>query len=164
MNGAVTFRDVAALAVGADQPAPVDLDLAALANQPKLNRIPEAPAQPFQHCFVFDGCTYASIVLQKIREDLVRMHRNMAEHIVEDVRFGRVFQGIATAQPGCGWEPPSGQHLEECRSRQKAADRSRVPSRSWLQPRADGCEPRQAVSLQTDDLESVEIRAGRMLL
>ena len=50
----MTFADVAALTVGTDQPAAVDLDLAALADEPELNSIPEEAAQLFENCFIFE--------------------------------------------------------------------------------------------------------------
>ena len=57
----------------------------------------------------------------------------------------------------------AGQHLKKRRRGKKAADRRRVPAGARLEAGADRGEVGQAVALQADDLEAIEIFARGVL-
>src|SRR5215469_10536050 len=157
MHGAAALDYVQAFPVRADQPASVELDFVALADQPELDGVPEEPAQAFQNLLIFDGCTDTAVALEEIREDFMRVHGDVAEDVVEDVGFGGVFERFAAANPGGGRKAAGCEHLKKRGCGQEPAHRSRVPAGSRLQARADRRKPWQPVLLQADDLEAVEI-------
>src|ERR1035438_1676749 len=152
----MTFHDVATLAMGTDEAASIDLDFTAFSNQPEFHRIPEKAAEFFQNAGVLDACAHAAIVLQKIRKHGVCVHGHMAEDIVKDIGFRRVFERFPVPQPCRCWKQPRRQHLKKRRRRQESTYWSGGPARSRCEARTDGGKIRQAVSLQADDLKSVE--------
>ena len=68
VNRAVPIDYIPAFAMGADEPAAVDLDFALLANQPEFDGIPEQATQLLEDCFIFLGGADAPIVFQKFGE------------------------------------------------------------------------------------------------
>src|SRR5580698_4722301 len=111
----MSLDDIHALAVRTDQAAAVDLDFVILANQAELHGIPEQATKLLQYRGIVDGCANAAVTLEEIGKDFMRVHRDVAEDVVEDVGLGRVFERLAAAQPGRGGKATSGKHLKECR-------------------------------------------------
>ena len=109
---ATFVEHVGALAVGADQSTAVHLYLAVLSNESELHGIPEDAPDPFQNRLIGNARADLAVVGKKIGKYRVRVHGYMAEDIVKDVGFGRVFERVAATQPGGGGEAACGQHFE----------------------------------------------------
>ena len=63
---------------------------------------------------------------QRLGERPVRMHRNMAGDIVEDVRFGKIVEGGAVADRDRGGKLAVAQAVEEEKGRDVSAHRLRL--------------------------------------
>src|ERR1700738_3867131 len=127
---ASSLNNVCAFPVRANNPAAVYLNLSILANQSKFNRVPKQPAQALQNVRILYFCAHASIVLKEIRKYRVRVHRNVAENVMENVRLRNVFQRIAATQPrGCR-KHARGEHFKKSLGRQKTTDWRCAPSGS----------------------------------
>src|SRR5579863_5023071 len=87
----------------------------------------------------------------------MRVHRNVPEDIVKNVRLGNVFERIVAAQPGSGRKLASREHLKKSFARKKTAHWRCAPPGSGPDSIADRVKIRQPIVLQADDLVSFEI-------
>src|SRR5271163_4703943 len=140
-----------------DQPAPIKLDSARLADYAKLYGEPEQPPHPLQRVFVAKPGADLAVLLEKVSENRMSMHGHVAEDVVEDVGLGGVFERLAAAQPGGGRKTPRRQHLKKSIGRQKSADRCRVPTGLRLQPPVHLGQIRDRILTKPDHLEAVQI-------
>lgn len=144
-----------------DEPAAVELDLAILADDSKFNCEPEEPAHALKFVLVCEGGADASVVLEEVGENGVGMHGDVSEDVVEDVRLGRVFEGVAGANVGGSRKFARGEHLEEGVGRQESADGCGVPAGARREALVDLGEIGDQVFAEADLVESVEVfRAG----
>src|SRR5215469_15666558 len=151
---------VGAFAVRADHAAAVDLDLSVFADQPEFDGIPEKAAEPLQRVFVLDLRTEASVVLQEIGENGMRVHRHVPEDIVENIRLGRVFERIAAAKPGRSGKHARVEHLEKRVAWQKPAHGRGAPSSPRFQARGDGFKVWEAIVFEPEEFVAFEIGAA----
>src|SRR5580700_8645226 len=110
--------------MGGDEAAAVDLDLAVLADEAEFDGEPEESAHALELFGIGEARTDLAVALKEVAEDGVGVHGDVAEDVVEDVRFGGVFHGLACAEPCGGGEHASGEHLEEGIAGKKATDGS----------------------------------------
>src|SRR3981081_2580223 len=123
---ASSLNNVCAFPVRANNSAAVHLNLSVLANQPKLNRVPKQPAQALQNVRSLFFCAHAAIVLQEVCKSRMRMHRDVAENVMKNVRLRNVFQRIAATQPrGCR-KHARGDNFKNSRGTQKTRGWPRV--------------------------------------
>ena len=73
-------------------------------------------------------------MLQEIGKDRMGVHGNVAEDVVEDIRFGNVGQRFPAPQPGGGGELPGREHGKERVRRKKAAHRGSSPATPGPKP------------------------------
>lgn len=90
MDGAMTVNDASAFGLGADESTAVELDAIVLADDAELDGVPEDASELFENGGVGDGGANAAIVLKKACKNRMRMHRNMTEDVVEDIRLWSV--------------------------------------------------------------------------
>lgn len=156
-------EDPGALAVGGDEAAAVDLDLAVLADKAELDGEPEEAAHALEGLGVGEAGADLSVAFEKVGEDGVGVHGDVAEDVVEDVRFRGVLHRVAGAEPGGGGEHAGGEHLEEGVCGEEAADGGGLPAGAGLEEGADLGEVGQLVFAEADLLEAVEILPARVL-
>ena len=150
--------------MGGDEAAAVDLDFAVLADEAELHGEPEEAAHALERVGAgHQAGADLAVALEKVREDGVGVHGDVAEDVVEDVGLGGVLHGVAGAEPGGGGEHARGEHLEEGVGREEATDGRRLPAGSGLQERANLGEIRQLVFAQADLVEAVEVFAAGVL-
>src|SRR5579884_854526 len=160
-----SLDDVRGFAMRRDQAAAVEFDPAILPDDSELHRKPEETAHALQLVLVVDEIkTYTAVVLEEIGKDGVRMHGNVSEDVVKDVRLWRVFHGLARADVGGCGELPRCKHLKKSVRREKAADGSGVPSGARPQPLVHGSEVWDGVLTQADLVEAVEVLRTGVLL
>src|SRR5579863_6859583 len=83
---ATSFDHACAFPVGTDDSAAINLYFSILTDQPELDRVPEKATQSFEDVRIFCPCADAAIVLEEIRKYRMRVHRNMPEDIMKNVR------------------------------------------------------------------------------
>lgn len=152
-----------ALAVGGDEAAAVDLDLAVLADEAELDGEPEEAAHALKRLVVGEACADLAVVFEEVGEDGVGVHGDVAEDVVKDVRLRGVLHGVARAEPGGGGEHTGRKHLEEGVGGQEAADGGGLPAGARLEKSADLGEVGQLVFAESDLLEAVEILLAGMV-
>src|SRR5512146_1499035 len=103
--------------MGTDNAAAEDLQFAALPDEAELHGIPEDAAKCLQGDIVVRREAKLAVVLEEVGEDLMGVHRDVAEDIMEDVGLWSVFEAAAVTKPGGGWEVPGGEHVEEGQNR-----------------------------------------------
>src|SRR5713226_2106879 len=148
--------------MGADDAAAVNLNLSILANQPKLNRVPKQPAQPFQGVGVLYFRAHAAIVLKEVCKYRVRVHGDVPKDVMENVRLRNVSERIAAAKPGGRREHARGEHLKKSFRREKPAHRRGAPAGPGSYPVGDRGKIGQPVILQPDDFKSFEVFPASM--
>src|SRR5579875_2119862 len=147
-----------------DQSAAVELDPALLADDAELHREPEEPPHALQRVLVVhDARASSAVLLQEVRKDRVRVHRHVAEHVMEDVRLWGVLHGLAVAQPGRGRKLPRREHLEEGIRRQKSADWGGIPACERPEAAIYLGKIRNRVLAQADLHEAIQILLAGML-
>src|SRR5688500_3491619 len=78
--------------MGRDESTAVNLDLAILADQAELHGEPEQPRHASRVFLVLRRRRDLPVMLQEISEDRVGVERNVTEHVVENVRLGKVIE------------------------------------------------------------------------
>ena len=149
--------------MGGDEAATVDLDLTVLADEAELDGEPEEAAHALECLGVGEARADLSVAFEKVGEDGVGMHGDVAEDVVEDVGFRGVLHGVARAEPGGSGKHAGGEHLEEGVGRQEAADGSGLPASAGLEKSADLGEVGKLVLAEADLLEALEILLARVL-
>src|SRR5690606_4648498 len=144
--GRGAFQAVDGLALGADDAAAVDAQAASLANQAELHRVPVQPGQVDQRLRAdavrLDAA--AAVGGHVVGEDRVHQQRDVAEQVVEQVRFAQVVQLFGFADPPGDREAAVGQVLEEGQFRQQALDADQLPAGGLAQHRVELVELRDA--------------------
>jgi hypothetical protein len=160
---AASRQDPGAFSVGGDEAAAIDLDLAVLADEAELDGEPEEAAHALERHGIGEAGADLSVTFEKIGKDGVGVHGDVAEDVVEDVRFRGVLHGVARAEPSGRGEHAGGEHLEEGVGGEKAADRGGLPAGARLEEGADLGEVRELVFAESDLLKAVEILLAGVL-
>jgi hypothetical protein len=157
---AAAVEDSSAFAVGGDEAAAVDLDLAVLADEAELDGEPEETAHALEGFGAGEAGADFAVGFEEVGKDGMGVHGDVAEDVVKDVGLRGVLHGFPGAEPGGGGEHAGGEHLEEGGGGEEAADGGGLPAGAGLKESADGGEVGELVFAEADLMEAVEIFAA----
>src|SRR5512146_2928884 len=103
--------------MGTDNAAAEDLQFAALPDEAELHGIPEDAAKFLQGDIVVRREAKLAVVLEGVGEDLMGVHRDVAEAIMDARGLWSVSAAAAVPKACGGGEVPGGEHFEEGQSR-----------------------------------------------
>jgi len=132
----ITLRSerVGRVAVRRDEPGAIHLDLTVFANQAEFHREPKEARHASGVLFVLRRGSDLSIVLEKIREDGIRVERHVAKNVVEDVRLGQVIQLAPLSDGDRRRKLPERQALKKALGRDVARHRNGFPASRRSEP------------------------------
>src|ERR1035437_2117139 len=149
--------DVSTLFLRGNHATAVKLNVLSLSNEAELDRVPEETAKPLLIGILIDLARNLRKGLKIICKNLVRVHGNVPEHVVKNVRRGGVVERIGFAYVSCGGKNPCRKQIEKRASRKKTAHGQQLPMRPLLQHRIQLLNERHACVGYAEHLKALEI-------
>src|SRR5690349_3678204 len=143
-----------------DQARAVDFHLIVFADQTELHGEPEKSSHAGSVFFIVGSRSHLAVVLEEIGEDRIRVERNVAKNVVEDVGLGQVIELLALPNGDRGGKFSERKALKERFRRDIAVNRYRFPSRRRSESPIDFGEVRNRFLLQANRIGALEENAA----
>ncbi len=105
---------------------------------------------------------YGAVMLQEVGKDRMGVHGNVAEDIVEDIRFGNVGERFPAPQPGGGGKLPGREHGKKGVGRKKTAYRRGSPATPRPKPLIHIGQIGNQIGSETNLLKALQIFLASM--
>jgi hypothetical protein len=149
--------------VGRDQSAAIDLGLAILEREAKLNGEPEQPREGLSVFFIGVRGDHAE-ALQEVREDRMCVQRHVSEDIMEDVWLRNVVERVSRADRHRSREAALGERLEEELRLEESAHGNCAPTSLALEAGVHFIQIGDVFAGESDDFDPMQERARGVLL
>jgi len=153
---AIRTEGIGAIGDGRDEPAAVDANFAALADEAELDGEPEEAGEGAAVGLSLRAHGDLAEALEEVSEDGVGVHGDVSEDVMEDVGFGKILELFHIANDGGGGKAAVGEALEKKMSVKEAVDGDGGPSGERLQALVHESEVRDGGGLKTDGARAGE--------